>query len=279
MSKKLVEKPIFINTIEEVKELSKTHNRNQKIIFDCCQCGKPYTTSMYNRGGGLRTTLICYKCKRSNTMLERFGSTSITETEYFKEKSLKTKLERYGNPFYNNPEKQKETMNALYGGQGFASTELLSKQKETMVKKYGVENPMESRSFINIMKKRYKYNDINFDSSWELCLYIYLVDNNIDFIYQPDKSLKYEYNGKYFMYIPDFEINGKLYEIKGDQFFNDDGTMKCPFHPEESDKLNAKCNFAKSIGVTFLRYEQIKKYIDYVTQTYGKKYIKQFKNY
>ena len=165
MSKKLVEKPIFINTIEEVKELSKTHNRNQKIIFDCCQCGKPYTTSMYNRGGGLRTTLICYKCKRSNTMLERFGSTSITETEYFKEKSLKTKLERYGNPFYNNPEKQKETMNALYGGQGFASTELLSKQKETMVKKYGVENPMESRSFINIMKKRYKYNDINFDSS------------------------------------------------------------------------------------------------------------------
>lgn len=81
------------------------------------------------------------------------------------------------------------------------------------------------------------------------------------------------------MYIPDFEINGKLYEIKGDQFFNDDGTMKCPFHPEESDKLNAKCNFAKSIGVMFLRYEQIKKYIDYVTQTYGKKYIKQFKNY
>lgn len=60
------------------------------------------------------------------------------------------------------------------------------------------------------------------------------------------------------MYIPDFEIEGSLYEIKGDQFFNKDGSMKCPFHPEDNEKYNAKYNFAKSIGVTFLRYKDCK---------------------
>ena len=31
-------------------------------------------------------------------------------------------------------------------------------------------------------------------------------------------------------YFPDFEIEGKFYEIKGDQFFNEDGTMCNPFN-------------------------------------------------
>lgn len=67
-------------------------------------------------------------------------------------------------------------MTNLYGGCGFASPELFAKQKKTMIEKYGVENPMGSRSFINIMKKRYTYKGIKFDSSWELCLFIYLTD-------------------------------------------------------------------------------------------------------
>ena len=36
---------------------------------------------------------------------------------------------------------------------------------------------------------KYKYNDLKFDSSWELAYYIWLKDNNIQFTYQPRPAI------------------------------------------------------------------------------------------
>ena len=181
MPKKLVEEPVSVKSIQDVEALSKTHKRSQKIIFNCTICGELTISSMYKHHGGLREDLICYKCKRKNTMLEKFGSESITTTDYFKDKSKKTKIEKYGNPLYNNPSKQKETMTERYGGCGFASVELLNKQQATMQEKYGIVNAMESKDIIKSMRKRYTYDGKKFDSTWEIAFYIYLIDHKILF--------------------------------------------------------------------------------------------------
>ena len=63
-----------------------------------------------------------------------------------------------------------------------------------------------------------KYPNIEFDSSWEFMVYDFLKMNNISFIYQCN-PIQYEYNGKQHLYFPDFNIAGRLIEIKGDNFF------------------------------------------------------------
>ena len=68
-----------------------------------------------------------------------------------------------------------------------------------------------------------------FDSQWELDVYTYCKDNGIEVEYTPRIKFKYESNGRRYTYHPDFRITGKLYEVKGDHFFTDDGKMFCPY--------------------------------------------------
>lgn len=64
---------------------------------------------------------------------------------------------------------------------------------------------------------------MSFDSFPELCFYLYnkRVGNGI--IREP-RTFEYEFAGKILVYVPDFEVNGELYELKGDQFLAEDGT-------------------------------------------------------
>ena len=62
--------------------------------------------------------------------------------------------------------------------------------------------------------RNYLYNDLIFDSSWELAFYIYHKDNNID-IDRCVKSFPYVVNNKTHYYFPDFIVDNKLIEIKG----------------------------------------------------------------
>lgn len=56
---------------------------------------------------------------------------------------------------------------------------------------------------------------MNFDSSWELAIWIYCKDHNISIEHNPC-TFVYEYDGKQHLYLVDFRINGKLVEVKGD---------------------------------------------------------------
>lgn len=62
---------------------------------------------------------------------------------------------------------------------------------------------------------------MNVKSSWELYKIIYHEDHNDQFEYQPNIKFEYQYDGKTFVYEPDFIVNGEIQEIKGDHFFID----------------------------------------------------------
>ena len=143
-----------------------------------------------------------------------------------------------------------------------------------MEQKYGVSHYSQSPEFHKKSHKKYtnpKYPNMTFGSSWEFLVYDFLTDNNIQFEYQVE-PIEYEYDGKTHKYFPDFRVNGKIYEIKGDNFFRiNESTGKeemfCPYRdPDWSDeqyrwecsKYEAKHQCMIANNVTILRQSQIK---------------------
>lgn len=172
-------------------------------------------------------------------------------------------------------EKKKETNRKRFGTDWPAQNEKVKeKMQETLFERTGYKNAMQDPKTSHSTKS-YIYEGINFDSSWELAFYIYLRDNKKSFIYHPDLYMKYiDEEGIERTYKPDFLVEGKFFEIKGDQFFDKDG------NPYDSyNKKPWKCKYDKLIenNVNILRVGDIKKYLRYVKENYGKNYLKQFK--
>ena len=89
---------------------------------------------------------------------------------------------------------------------------------------------------------------MKFDSKWEIFVFCYCKLKNIQCEYSPNISIPYKYDGKQWTYHPDFLIEGKLYEVKGDQFFRINETtgkeeMFCPWrsNDESDDEYKWKC--------------------------------------
>lgn len=105
---------------------------------------------------------------------------------------------------------------------------------------------------------------IIFDSSWELAYYIYLRDYGILFEYHPNIEFHYkneEDDEKFHIYHPDFKVNNKLVEIKGN------------YLAEGRDRN--KMEFLDRIGIDVLTKEDIKPFLEYVEKKYGKGFISQ----
>lgn len=153
------------------------------------------------------------KQKVEATSLERYGATNIFKTEEFKKEAKKTKLEKYGDEKYNNRDKY-----------------ILTNKK-----KYGVENFSQSQEFIDKTFKfnRYKVNNTHLDSFPELCVYLYCINNNID-IKRNKCKFKYTFENKEHYCFVDFNINGKLVELKGDYLYE---LMLIP-NTQDNAKLN-----------------------------------------
>ena len=124
----------------------------------------------------------------------------------------------------------------------FSKKEVQEKIRQTMLKRYGVEHPMQSKQIQNKMKQtnleRYgvenvyqsrevrakcvktakntksNVDDSKFDSSFERDVYDYCKRNNIE-IEDRQVPIKYEYNGKEHTTFIDFKIDGYLIECKG----------------------------------------------------------------
>ena len=104
---------------------------------------------------------------------------------------------------------------------------------------YGVKYPIQNKEIFAKNRAHYKFNNIIFDSSWELAYYIWLKDNNINFEYHPKYSFEYEYNNIIHIYCPDFKINNEFYEIKGDMFFENEKMIN-PYNRNLDGKMQAK---------------------------------------
>ena len=130
-------------------------------------------------------------------------------------KTKATNLERYGYEYFiqspKGKEKRKQTCQAEYGTDYYFQTE---KFRETLKQRYGA---------YHCSRKRYKYNDETFDSFPELCFYVYNIVNNKEIIREPCK-LVFTFEGKECNYIPDFQVDNQLIEIKGPQFIKEDGS-------------------------------------------------------
>lgn len=237
--------------------------------------------------------------KRKQTCLEKYGCENTWQLDKVKEissknwperkeKIEKTMLEKYGTIYCT---QNKEILNrALETAQkndpGYKKRVI--KIKKTNLKKRGHESNFQDNGFRDasiekmidkygriIYKRTYVYNDICFDSSWELAYYIWLKDSKIEFEYQPKVDFKYMGNdGKEHNYYPDFYCMGEYQEIKGNQFFNEKG--------EPYDTINKKFwwekyNCAMENKVHILKWTDLKPILTYIKDKYGSDYLKSFK--
>ena len=119
------------------------------------------------------------------------------------------------------------------------------------------------------------YDNIQFDSSWELYFYIYPADLGHKVIKEP-LELFYTYEGKEHSYYPDFEVDGQLYEIKGDMFFKD-GQMINPFDKSQNGLFNAKYQCGLENNVIFIKESDMTPIIEHVNNKYTKNFVPLFK--
>ena len=149
------------------------------------------------------------------------------------------------------------------------------KMRETILKKHGVEYYSQTEEYHKKVHKKYsnpKYPGMTFGSSWEFLVYDFLLENHIDFEYQPAISLPYGYQGTQHTYHPDFRVGDRIVEVKGDNFFriNEDTKkeeMFCPYRDKDwsDEKYDWMCGLYEAKhqcmiqnDVIILRESQIK---------------------
>lgn len=208
------------------------------------------------------------KLKIKDTMLEKYGVDNISKLPETIVKIEDTLQKNYGvKHALQSKEIQEryiETSIERFGVKNFASTyEHTTKMRATNLKNFGIEHPK---------KSRYTMNNDYFDSSWELAFYIYYKDNNINIIREPIK-LSYFINDIEHLYYPDFMVDDKLYEIKGSHLLKDNKL----YNPFTKEILYEKSECLRENNVTIISNNEIKKYLDYIYNKYGKNYLKNFR--
>ena len=241
--------------------------------------------------------------RQQNTMLERHGVRHPAQSPEIWEYTKQTNLERRGveytwqskevrdksnmtceaiygtiHPQRLDPvkNKQKATNLTIYGcPSSFQNEDVRKKQRNKCLSIYGVEYYSQSEEYHKNKKHKFhskKYPELTFDSKWEVKVYEFCRDRRIDVEYSPSISYEYEYDGRTWTYHPDFRINGRIYEVKGEHFFKVDESsgrevMINPYRdPEWSDeryawecrKYEAKHQCMLANNVIILRKNDIK---------------------
>ena len=214
--------------------------------------------------------------KAKKTCREIYGVENAAQSNLVKEKMRQTTLLKLGVEYAaQSPEiidKIKQTKKERYNNENFNNRK---QAKQTNLERYGVENYAQSNEYHKKEHKRYtnpKYPYMTFDSSWEFIVYDFLLENKINFEYQPPISISYEYKGTKHTYHPDFLVNGKIYEVKGDNFFRINESsgkeeMFCPYRNKDwsNEKYEWMCGLYEAKhqcmnenGVAILRQHHIK---------------------
>ena len=228
-----------------------------------------------------KTKEIRDKIKQTN--LERRGVAWSLQAEDVKEKIRQTNLERRGvenaHQAQDVIQKTKNTCRQLYDSDSFLSSDFgKEKIKRTFQEKYGVSNPSQVREFQAKKTRKYFYEEVYFDSSWELALWIYARDHNEKIEREPTQ-LKYTVDDVDHFYYPDFRYNGKLIEIKGPHLYNENGEIRKGWKKDLTQDvlIKAKIDCAFKNNVEVWNQFKIQKYLNYVSEKYGKNYLQQFR--
>ena len=176
--------------------------------------------------------------KRKSTNLVRFGNEVAMNSVKLRDKIKNKNILKYGSEHFFSSEVGKEKVRRSLNNKTVDEKKAISeKRRQTCLKKYGTNYVVESEYFKKLSKqtclsngyknggcspeamkkihKKYYYDGRNFDSKPEIAFYIFLKDNNINFEFHPDKSFEYFYEGKSYLYFPDFKVGDEFVEIKG----------------------------------------------------------------
>lgn len=226
------------------------------------------------------------KGKIKKTISDRYNNglpvDNISQIPAIHEKVRNTNLEKYGTVEYLSSQdariKTIESSRKKYNTDSPNSSDIVKRHKKTSVyEKYGVANVNKLPSVREKIYKtclerygkywnvyKYLYDGIKFDSSWELIYYVWLRDTNREFTYHPAISYPYVNDaGKSSVYEPDFIIDGQLYEIKGDHFFDSDGRLINPYKKGKPLCL-AKQRCMAEHNVTILRLVDLQEAFNYI---------------
>lgn len=252
---------------EVIKEKTKEHNL---AVWSCERTSQNETV----------------RAKQKKTCLERYGTENPLNNKEIQQKaearSKKSCIERYGvTSVFKLPDirkKAEQTCLEKYGVKNYMqSLERKSRFEQYCLENWGVKNPAQVRRFRQKAAKRYVYDQIGFDSSWELAIWIYAKDHNEE-IERELCKFEYFFNGVKHYYFPDFLYKTNLIEIKGNQFFDKSGKMICPYNHNFDMLMEAKHQCGLNNNVEFWAYEKVKPFLDYVRTVYGKNYLKSFKS-
>lgn len=236
------------------------HNLTSKDYFDtyiepydhkCPFCDKErkFARGWYQKTCGDK---VCNFKQNKATCLEKYGCEYAIGAKQTREKICKTVKERYGveNIFSDKnvierlkqnrtPEKikqavikGKQTKLALHGDENYNNVE---KYKSTCIEKYGVENFSQTNEWAKRIRKKIRVDGLSFDSKDELAVWEFCKSHGLKCECQPEPIKYVDELGKPHTYHPDFKIENRYVEVKGDHFFKDDEYIT-PFTKGASDE-------------------------------------------
>lgn len=194
--------------------------------------------------------------KRKDTLVSKYGSWE-NYVQQSTQKTRKTKKERYG---CGQSPKGREAAAELC-----KSKEFIEKRKKTCLEKYG------HSTYANLAT--YDIDGFKFDSSWEAWYYLYAKHENMQIIPHPKVRITYIGDDeKEHDYIVDFEVDGKLVEIKGNHLIRDG--ILCD---TMGNKSYAKTKCLEENNVQIITGDEMKNIIAQAKNWYGNNYIDQFR--
>ena len=172
-------------------------------------------------------------CCTEHTNLIKYGVTNVYASEYVKQKMKQTKLQKYGDPNYNNRDKAIKTTLSTYGVNNISQVpEIKKKIQNTNMKKLGVSMPYLSKAvqehICDIKEKRYGnrhytnrekyYNTMKkkgFISKEEKVFENVLRNNSIEYIPQYHKDSRYPFFCDFYLIKYDMFIEINIYPAHG----------------------------------------------------------------
>ena len=246
--------PRYFQRIAEKTKLTNLERHGNSNYNNCKQI---VATRLKNNDGIYES--VKSQEKKKQTCLKKFGVEWALQSETCKQKAKATCKQRYSVEHC------------------MQSDDIQKKAQQTCLEKYGCEHPAQNHDIRLKSSQRYGFQGRSFDSAPELSLFIYLTDKNIPFEYQPAIKFSYKHDDKLHFFMPDFEIDGKLVELKGDQFLKEDGTWQCPWDHSRDSLYEAKHQCAIRNNVEVWTKNDYMRFIAYVEQNYGKSYLQSFR--
>ena len=237
----------------------------------------------------------CNYIQRKKTCEERYGVSNISLIPEVQEKKIQTCLKHFDvkYPMQSNVviNKVKETNQKLYN----TDWALASKEYRNnfiipgCINSLGYENPMNSKDiqrkcyetniknhnglystqtkewikkYAHGSNKQYSYKNLILKSKAEYELAVWLDNNNIKYIYEPCQFKYKDLYNKEHTYTPDFLINNKLYEIKGDIFLDENDNLINYFNNDLTYIQTAKQECMKEHNVILLKTSILKNLLE-----------------